>query len=146
MSKIYIHYGSKKFDKNLFLTPKNKLRSNKPKGGLWASDIKSKFGWRDWCKTETYKSCDNEDSFYFKLSNNANIFIINSANDVNKMPLQTDMLGLHSIKIIDFELMLKNGIDVIEFNLSNDSDLYYALYGWDCDCILVLNPEVIIPI
>ena len=42
--------------------------------------------------------------------------------------------------------MIKNGIDVIEFNLSNDEDLYFALYGWDCDCILVLNPEVIIQI
>lgn len=146
MSKTYIHYGSKKFDKNLFKIPKNGSRSNKPNGGLWASDIKSKFGWRDWCRTETYKNCDNEDSFCFKLSNNANIFKINSVDDVYNMPLQTDILGLRSIKVIDFELMLKNGTDVIEFNLSNDSDLYFALYGWDCDCILVLNSEVIIPI
>ena len=62
------------------------------------------------------------------------------------MPLQTNVFESQIIRIIDFELMIKNGIDVIEFNLSNDEDLYFALYGWDCDCILVLNPEVIIQI
>ena len=146
MTKTYIHYGNKKFDKNLFKIPKNNSQLNKPNGGLWASDIESKFGWKNWCEAESFRKCDKENSFCFKLSNNANIFKINSVDDVYNMPLQTNAFESQIIRIIDFELMIKNGIDVIEFNLSNDEDLYFALYGWDCDCILVLNPEVIIQI
>ena len=146
MTKTYIHYGNKKFDKNLFKIPKNNSQLNKPNGGLWASDIESKLGWKNWCEAESFRKCDKENSFCFKLSNNANIFRINSVDDVYNMPLQTNAFESQIIRIIDFELMIKNGIDVIEFNLSNDKDLYFALYGWDCDCILVLNPEVIIQI
>ena len=44
-------------------------------------------------------------------------------------------------RLIDFQI--ENGIDAIEFNISNDWDLYMALYGWDCDSILILNPNII---
>ena len=43
----------------------------------------------------------------------------------------------------DFEKMLADGWDAIEFRLSEDSELYWALYGWDCDSILVMNPDVV---
>ncbi len=151
MSTTYIHYGHQAFDSNLFAIPTNRRHANKPKGGLWASAIDAPYGWKDWCKAESYCSCDNEDSFCFQLSKNANVFTISSVEDVDRMPLQKDGWSTRTIKAIDFELMLQNGVDVIEYNLSNDcsddtmDNLYFALYGWDCDCILVLNPEVIIP-
>ena len=31
----------------------------------------------------------------------------------------------------------------IDFRLSNDQRLYWALYGWDCESILVFNPKAI---
>ena len=80
MTKTYIHYGNKKFDKNLFKIPKNNSQLNKPNGGLWASDIESKFGWKNWCEAESFRKCDKENSFCFKLSNNANIFRIIGSN------------------------------------------------------------------
>jgi hypothetical protein len=150
MNKVYIHYGHDAFDSNLFTTPTNRRHANKPKGGLWASATDAPYGWRDWCNAESYCSCDEEDSFCFQITDNANVFTINSVADVNQMPLQKDGWSTHTIKAIDFELMRQNGVDVIEYNLSNGrsedmmDDLYFALYGWDCDCILVLNPEVII--
>ena len=146
MSKTYIHYGHKTFEPGLFETPSNRRYANKPRGGLWASAIDAHYGWKDWCKAESYYSCDNEDSFCFQFTNGTNIFTINSVEDVNRMPLQKDSCNESIIRAIDFESMYQSGIDAIEYNLSNDGNLYFALYGWDCDRILVLNPKVVIPI
>lgn len=42
---IYIHYGSDKFEKELFMSIVNRNMINKPFGGLWASDIKADQPW-----------------------------------------------------------------------------------------------------
>lgn len=47
--KRYIHYGHKHFDKNLFMNIHNSMFT-KPNGGLWASDIKSKYSWKNGAK------------------------------------------------------------------------------------------------
>ena len=50
---------------------------------------------------------------------------------------------------IDYEKCLENGIDAIELLIYGpgyqwDSDVHYRdLYGWDCDSLLVLNPNAI---
>ena len=59
------------------------------------------------------------------------------------MPDQKIDLSLTCLKTVDFEQLIANRIAAIEFNLSNDWDLYMALYGWDCDSTLILNPDVI---
>ena len=146
MSKTYIHYGDNFFDKDLFVSPTNQPNRNKPKGGLWASDINAKYDWKDWCEDSDYDYCDLKSHFKFKLTDNANIFTINSVEDIDKMPRQRFDHELFLIKPIDFEAMVKNGIDAIEYNLSNDNGLCYALYSWDCDCILILNPDIIVPV
>lgn len=53
---------------------------------------------------------------------------------------------------IDFEKCLRIGIDAIElcwygeeFEKVASDDLYFELYGWDCDSIVVLNPDAVIP-
>lgn len=46
---IYIHYGSDKFEKELFMSIVNRNMINKPFGGLWASDIKADQPWEKWC-------------------------------------------------------------------------------------------------
>ena len=43
----------------------------------------------------------------------------------------------------DFESLLADKCDAIELFLSDDHELYFKFYGWDCDCILVMNPNVI---
>lgn len=43
---------------------------------------------------------------------------------------------------LDFE-KLKEDYDAIEVLISKDSRLYWSLYSWDCDSLLVLNKDII---
>ena len=138
----YIHYGHNEFDINKFKTPKNRDWCNKPCGGLWSSRVNAKRGWKDWCEQEDFRECRKDNSFTFKISDDANVLYINCVDDVNKLPEQAQYKG-SSIRSVDFEQLMLNGIDAIEFNLSNDWGLYMALYGWDCDSTLILNPNII---
>jgi hypothetical protein len=141
--KRYIHYGHQAFDINKFVKARNRQFKNKPLGGLWASAVDATFGWKDWCKAEDFCDCSADNSFLFKIADNANILYINCVEDVHKLPDQKTDLKLTCIKTVDFEQLMTNGIDAIEFNISKDWDLYMALYGWDCDSTLILNPDIV---
>lgn len=139
----YIHYGHNSFDVNKFIAPQNRRFFNKPIGGLWASKTDTKYGWKQWCEQEDFCKCSEDNSFLFTIFDSANILYINCVDDVKKLPDQKIDISLTTIKTVDFEQLIANGIDAIEFNISNDWDLYMALYGWDCDSTLILNPDVI---
>ena len=140
--KIYIHYGHATFDPNLFKPIQNEQCWVKPRGGLWASPVDAKRGWKDWCESGEFRECIEENSFRFTLPE-ANIFHINSSEDLIMLPLIYNS-SLSSICIlIDFEKCIELGYDAIELNLSADRRLYWQLYGWDCDSILVMNPDKI---
>ena len=141
MSETYIHYGHKHFNKDLFEPIKNRAFFVKPFGGLWASNVNARFGWKDWCEAEEFCDCDKENSFSFTISDNARILQINSVKDIETLPTHKDDLSC-SWTILDFEQLSKM-YDAIEANISNNNELYFALYGWDCDSILVMNPDVI---
>ena len=83
--KNYIHYGHTKFDKDLFTKIKNVDCSTKPRGGLWASDINSKHGWKEWCNENEFRDCDKENSFTFTLSDDAKILYIEYVNDLQSL-------------------------------------------------------------
>ena len=144
----YIAYGLGDFDIDKFNEVENVEYRNKPKGGLWASPISAERGWKDWCEDEQFRDCKDDNSFRFTLKDNANIYYINSIEDCKNMP-QVDHKLMQSMIYPNFEKMKQNGIDAIQFNLSNDKTesytdgLYFALYGWDCDCILVMNKDAI---
>jgi len=140
----YIHYGHKNFDLSKFQEISNREMFVKPLGGLWGSPINAEFGWKDWCEAEEFKECNEDNSFKFILSENANIYYINCKEDIMKLP--SIEYPFHTPWInLDFEMIKANGIDAIQFNLSNDKgvnfedQLYYLLYGWDCDSILILT-------
>lgn len=138
----YIHYGHKEFDINKFETPKNRAWCNKPRGGFWASRTDAKHGWKHWCEQEAFCHYDGNCSFTFSISDKANILYINCVEDVYNLPEQEQYTD-SCIRSVDFEQLIANGIDAIEFNISNDWNLYMALYGWDCDSTLILNPSII---
>ena len=142
--KKYIHYGHTSFDKEKFIPIKNRQLFVKPIGGLWASDVKAKFGWKDWCEAEHFRDCKKENSFTFVLSKDAKVLEINSVQQLTCLPQREEPYGFAYTQwvLLDFELLSKI-YDAIELNISKDHDLYWKLYGWDCDCILIMNPEIV---
>ena len=145
MSKTYIHYGHSSFDRESFNHIKRHDISTKPSGGLWGSPIKAKYGWKNWCQDNEFRECLEENSFRFKLDDNANILCINNVDDLNFLPQIKGELIPPVWVLLDFE-ELKRQYDAIEVNISNDYGLYWKLYGWDCDSILVMNSDVVVEI
>lgn len=140
--QIYVHYGHKNFDNDLFKPIKNISNFSKPKGGLWASRIDAKYGWREWCNDEEFRKNDEENAFRFTLSDYAKILYIDSEDKLLNLPIQKNCI-IKSWKCLDFEELLKNYYDAIEVDISKCWALYNELYGWDCDSILIMNPDII---
>lgn len=139
----YIHYGSKKFEKDHFTDISNHPYMTKPFGGLWASRVNAIYGWKDWCDSSEFRKCKEENSFSFVLSENARVLYINSVEDLEGLPEVRSNSGFpSSFKTLNFEELKKN-YDAIEVNISWDRELYFLLYGWDCDSILIMNPDII---
>ena len=140
--KTYIHYGHKHFDKYLFAPIKNMHSLTKPLGGLWASNTDAVYGWKDWCEDNEFRRCEKDHSFAFVLTDDARILTINSLDDLKNLLKGENKYGIDTWTILDFE-KLSQQYDAIEVNISSDSMLYHSLYGWDCDSILIMNPDVV---
>lgn len=135
----YIHYGHDKFNINLFKKIKNRPFLNKPDGGFWASGKHYKYSWKAWCEVENFSLGSFEKFFEFELKENSNILTIDNLDKAikfnnNKYPIFN--------KWIDFERLSQN-YDGIEILISKDPNLYYYFHGWDCDSILIMNPDII---
>jgi hypothetical protein len=153
MSKKYIHYGSKEFDPNLFEPIKNQ-EFVKPLGGLWASPVDALEGWKVWCEANDFRECNEENSFTFTLAENAKVLHLYKSSELDDLPKLEFLTGftlLDSV-LLDFEGIKSMGYDAIELHLSEEilaedhrfyDGLYWKLYGWDCDSILIMNPEII---
>lgn len=152
----YIHYGSSKF--HPFFPVRNSLYFPKPNGGLWASPVDAPLSWEKWCRREHEYLESLKKYFKFTLTEDAKILHLYSANQLNELP-QINFSGNSPIcfknlmyTILDFE-KIQQEYDGIELHLSEevfpeDADwsyrgLYWKLYGWDCDCILILNTNVV---
>lgn len=136
---IYIHYGSDKFDISKFENIENNIYSTKPViGGLWASPKDSKNSWNE---TMIIKRPQDNKFFTFKISNEAKILMIEKKEDLEHLPrLIPDGTGNFNI-ILDFEKISRK-YDVIYCDASKE-EINSLLPNWDCECILVINPNVI---
>lgn len=150
--QIYIHYGATAFDPSKGFPIKNVKWWPKPKGGLWASRKNATFGWKNWCTENEFRECDPANSFEFTMKDESRIVVINTIAQLRRLPEVKDDHRLGLSYCIDFEKCLRSGIDAIELCWYGDEyqslvngDLYFELYGWDCDSIVVLNQEAIVP-
>ena len=151
MGIVYVHYGSKHFDPLRFMPIKNKELGTKPEGGLWASPLGCKYGWKEWNDNSKFSDCNDDNSFQFTLKDNTKILQINSIDDLVTLPKASSIIPAPSFwTILDYEKLVENGVDAIQVNMSNDisaditNGLYFQLYGWDCDSMLIMNKEVIL--
>lgn len=152
-SNIYVHYGSDEFVKSKFLPVKNYrsvvFKKPTPGTGFWASPKNSEHSWKKWCEQEGFGLDKLKNSFEFFLKENSKILLLKTLKDYEKMleiyskKIECVPCILGETRIIDFEKMQKDGIDAVLYFVK---DLYFEMYGWDCDSILVLNPEIIIPV
>jgi hypothetical protein len=159
VNNIYIHYGSTVYDPSKFQAIKNNLVWTKPEGGLWATPKDAKLGWKEWCDEFGNKACSDENSFLFTTVHDANILQINTVEDLRGLPTlknQIEIPGLDSpIEVpvdyicLDFERLMASGVDAIQVNISEDPSysvdrLRKKLDAWDCDTILIMNPDIIV--
>ena len=149
--KTYIHYGrvgtevnKAEFNDELFNPVKNGIFT-KPFGGYWASPIDTDLGWKEWCMVEGFMECDDMNSFQFTLKDNAMVLVIDSRKCLIGLPTTTNILKTHDygFVMLDFE-KLSELYDAIEYVYNYETK--QVLYGWDCDSLLVMNPDIIIPV
>lgn len=137
----YIHYGHNKFSKEQFEPIKNREEFIKPNGGLWASRVETNHGWKQWCEQAEWKDRLKK-SFTFTLKQNAKILTITSLKQLKDLPRAKSDFMARVYTVLDFEELAKQ-YDAIEILISKDIELHWQLYGWDCDSILIMNPEII---
>ena len=155
--KTYIHYGTCAFMPELY-TPIQNQYFVKPQGGLWASPEDAKYGWKEWNENTHFIEIVENKSFKFTLSENAKVIHLYIIDDLEglpklKIPGMPEFINT-TFTYLDFEALMEQGYDAIELHLNEEyrsnSDfmkgLRWSLYGWDCDSILIMNPEVIIEI
>ena len=148
---LYIHYGSANFNPRYFTQITNRDHWNKPYGGLWASRVDAKYGWRNWCESEEFRLEDLNTHFRFLITPAAKVIHLYTSKDLDRLPHRNDCSDLWGF-YPDFEQMVKDGWDAIELHLLNpnnnriDDGLYWQLYGWDCDSILIIKQKIISPL
>lgn len=130
-----ITYGCGKSFAVAKFKPVKNIMFIKPEGGLWASPTDSSYGWREWCESEDYGDLSHHFTFQFE----GNVFVINSCSDAARMP----WIG----NTPDFEEMVRLGYDAIFLTENGQTETRFgepSLYGWDCECVLVMNPRCVV--
>lgn len=159
--EIYRHYGNKQFVRPYFTPVTNRYWGNKPHGGLYACPTKDvDIGWDEWSKGNDFMTDRLEKHFDFTLKDGAKVLVIKDLKDLDKLP-RIDMGDKNLIDTycitdmnadIDFEKLSKE-YDAMMVWMYRSTDIpeedsfmngiYYKLYGWDVDTLLVFNPNII---
>ncbi len=113
------------------------------------SPVKSRYGWKEWILENEFEIERFDKSFTFQYT--GNILKIDSFKDLSKLnwqrKLEQDASFYDFLSTgIDFEKMLSDGVDAIWLTEKGEKETRFTqptLYGWDCESILIMNPEPI---
>lgn len=149
----YRHYGSLKFNIDIFDPIENYPYFTKPHGGLWATPVNSDiYGWKSWCQDNDYNVYRLKEWFDFDLDESANVYRIKELKDVLLLEsleccfISDRIRAIEGsdifVSFVDFEKLKFLGYDAVELEINPFT--YWAMYGWDCDSIVIMNPDIII--
>lgn len=149
LNKIFISFGTDKFDKNFFAPIKNIEHNNKPDGGIWAAELYDEGGseWSDFVKSEMPKWKHGLDHhIIFQLTPDAKIYVIDGEEDALKFRCE----GPYGAQF-DYEQLYEMGYDGVFLSDRGNAILHdwYGYMGkpnfnsWDIASICVFNPNVI---
>ena len=146
MKKEYIHYGASHFSKEKFAEVKAKNHNwswaNKPDFGFWASPVETHWGWKDWCEGNDFRLDSFDKSFKFRLKNGSRILKVRMNADIAPFFYRKrDSWCEYGIKF--HEIMKKyDGMELIHGD--HYGELHYGVFNtWDCDSIVIWNPNII---
>jgi hypothetical protein len=136
-----IHYGAVAYDPAQFKPIKDE-HWIKPRGGLWTSPVDSTWSWRHWCETEDYLTGSLTKCFTVSFS--GNVLVIDCLKDLDKLP------WIDSLNFPLFECLEYMGVQAIHLTVRGQEETRHSrprnLYGWDCESVLVMDPDAIHPI
>lgn len=147
----YIHYGSDHFDRSMFRPIINyPYLWVKPLGGMWSSPVDSKNTWENWCRKKEFRLEKLDKQFIFILAEGSRVLRISSNKDLDELYSQGYKRSciyrhpfLHDDSYyLDFEKILADDYDAIQVTIN--SEISTSLYHWDCDTLLVLNPDCVV--
>jgi hypothetical protein len=140
-----IHYGSSYFQKDKF----NPIRNNKskaiqkPNGGLWVSPCNDLPSWQEWCITSNCNLDKLTSSFCLKFYDFARIALIDSYEDLEKLPLRSKPKQEWETDV-DWELISKFADAVWMTELGCKATRLtkpFNLTNWCCESILITNSK-----
>ena len=133
-----IHYGATYFNRGLVKPIRNNIF--KPNGGFWTSPIESNHSWKQWCDDQGFRECIESNSMKIRLEEDARVLIIDSASKLRSLP----RVGTSPINSIDFKKLSKiyDAIWLTEIGeRTTRFSSIVSLYGWDCESVLIMNPN-----
>ena len=150
--KIYIHYGSSKFD------PNHKLgggHCGKP-NGLWASPRYSDWGWRAWCENEEFHTDRLNRHFKFRLQKGTRILKVKCLDDILPYLKKSDYFRDFSPfmdcdptfgRKLDIPKIMENYDGMEVYMSDNYGELHNSsmFYVYDVDSLVIWNLDKVIP-
>ena len=136
-----VHYGASEYSSEKFRPISDIPFMNKPSGGLWTSPLNSDWGWKDWCKAEDFGNLSQS----FLVDFEGSLLKIDGYDDMLKLPW-IENRGIH---FVSFQALCAGGFyfDAIHLTVRGEQKTRFTfpknLYGWDCECVLVINPDSI---
>ena len=156
---IYIHYASHEEDSTGFepfqIMVGNCFANNystKPVG-LWASPVDSEYGWKDFVLAEDFGKLYH--SWKFKLKKDAKILHVYKNEDILPYVVPEEKRDQESLDAKKYYLVswhwnpnVYDDYDGVELHYCHDIESlrYGFFYSWDCDSIVIWNPNIIVEI
>ena len=150
---VYVHYGFRVFLPELFVPVRNCQWKPKPEDGtgLWACSEGNARGWREWCQNSGFAVYADDNCFRFTLTPSAKVLELNNPTQLEELPKAKPLPELERLfnltsdwVMLDYEKLLSDGYDAIE--LTDWYALRHRLALWDCNCLFVMNPKVIVEV